>query len=164
MKRKLTFVLVLFAFLFGKTTMVGQESTLLVNDAYRGGFAIYPLPNKTLLGYRSNISGKWVFDSKYGYTFSAAPQFNLEFNLIKRKYKNELLNFYNGFGLTLDGFTPGIIVPLGIELKPFAKYPNIVLIAEASPKLTFSFSSAIYSSLHGNIGIIYFRPSKKKGQ
>gem|GEM_PF-1882147 len=129
---------------------------------FKGGIGLFPMPNKTMIGYRSNIHKNWAFDSKLGYTFSRIPLLNLELNIQHRHVKNEIFNLYSGFGITFDGFTPGVILPLGFELKPFEKYKNIVFVVEASPKLTFSFSSAFNSSLNGNIGIIYFKPRKKK--
>ena len=129
---------------------------------YRGGFGIYPMTGRTMVGYRSNLQKNWAFETKLGYVFTMAPQLNLEVNAIHRHYRNEILNFYSGVGFTLDGFTPGCVIPIGFEIKPFEKYPNIVLVAEASPKITFSFSSAFYSTLNGNVGVIFYRPAKSK--
>jgi len=131
-------------------------------NSFKRGFGIFPFPNKSMIGYRSNLNKKWAFDSKLGYTFTAVPMLNIELNLMRRHLRNEVFNFYNGLGVTLDGLTPGIIFPVGFELTPFHNYPNIVIVTEASPKITFSFSSTIYSTLSGNIGIIYFKPKKTK--
>jgi hypothetical protein len=166
MQRKLYFHFIILIALLSFNTSYAQggavgDSTIKKTE-YGGGFGIFPLPNKTMLSYRSNLTKRWAFDSKYGYTFTAVPQFNIELNMMHRHVRNEILNFYSGFGVTLDGFTPGIIVPIGFELMPLEKHPNLVFVMEASPKLTFSFSSAFYSTLNGNLGFIYFRPLKNK--
>lgn len=144
-----------------QTYQTNKDTTQTLSD-FRGGFSIYPVPNKTRLGFRSNINKKWAFDSKFGYTFTLAPQFNIELNVIRRFKRMDILNFYTGFGATLDGFTPGVNIPIGFELMPFEKHKNLVFVAEASPKITFSFSSAFSSTLNGTIGFIYFRPQKQK--
>ncbi len=145
-------------FVISSIALIGQDSS---NVGFRGGFAIYPLPTRTMLGYRANAAKNWSFDSKFGYTFTAAPQFNIELGILHRHIKNEIFNIYSGFGLTLDGFTPGCIVPIGFEWQPLVQHKNLRVILEASPKFTFSFSSGIYSTLYGNIGFIYYRPKKK---
>ena len=153
-------LLLFFVLLFSASSVNAQDSAA-VQQKFRGGFALYPLPSRTMLGYRANASKNWSFDSKFGYTFTAAPQFNIEANLLHRHIKNEIFTIYSGFGATLDGFTPGLVVPIGFEWQPLSAYKNIKVILEASPKLTFSFSSGIYSTLYGNIGFIYYRPAKK---
>jgi hypothetical protein len=135
-----------------------QDTTKVKQHNYKGGISLYPMPNKPMLGYRSNMYKNWALDTKLGYTLTLIPQFNIELNLQHRHIKNEVFNVYSGIGFTLDGFTPGLIVPLGFEIKPFTNYPNIVIVTEASPKLTFSFTSAFNSSLNGTIGLIYFKP------
>ena len=158
-------LLILFSSLMFLGTNIYSQDSLKITpkdvQAFRGGFAIFPNPNKTMIGYRSNLNKKWSFDSKLGYTFVGIPALNIELNVIHRHIRNEVMNFYSGFGITLDGFNPGCIVPIGFEIMPFEKFKNIVFIAEASPKLTFNLGSGLSSGLSGNIGIIYFRPVKR---
>ena len=139
-----------------------QDTLTIKKMEFRWGLALFPMPTKPMIGYRSNIQKKWAFDAKLGYTISRIPLVNLELNLLHRHIKNEIFNIYSGVGLTLDGITPGAIIPLGFEIKPFNNFKNIVIVAEASPKVTFSFTSAFNSSFSGNIGIIYFKPRKQK--
>lgn len=152
------YILLLLILITTASAVQAQDSTA---SAFGGGFALYPLPSRTLLGYRGNATKNWSFDSKFGYTFTAAPQFNIEVGMLHRHIKNEIFNIYSGFGFTLDGFTPGCIVPVGFEWQPLPQHKNLRVILEASPKFTFSFSSGIYSTLFGNIGFIYYRPAKK---
>ncbi len=160
-------LLILFCSLMFLGTNINAQDSLKINSTkeqtFRKGFGIFPHPNKTMIGYRSNLDKKWSFDSKLAYTFTGIPQFNIELNVIHRHVRNEVLNFYSGFGITLDGYSPGCIVPIGFEITPFEKFKNIIFVAEASPKLTFYFSSGLSSGLSGNIGIIYFRPAKSHG-
>jgi len=157
-------LLILFSSLMFLGTNIYAQDSLKITakdiQSFGSGFAIFPHPNKTMIGFRSNLNKKWSFDSKLAYTFTGIPALNVELNVIHRHVRNEVLNFYSGFGITLDGFSPGFIVPIGFEIKPFEKFKNIVFVAEASPKLTFYFSSGLSSGLSGNIGIIYFRPTK----
>ena len=157
MKFFITILLVFFTLQnYSQDTLKEQKS------AFKGGFALFPIPNKPMIGFRSNIQKNWAFDTKLGYNFSRIPLLNLELSVLHRHIKNELFNMYSGFGVTIDGITPGIIVPLGFEIIPFSNFKNIVFVAEASPKVTFSFSSAFNSSFSGNIGIIYYKPRKQK--
>lgn len=161
--KKLTLFLICSFFLI---CLINAQDTLNSfssrQGAFKRGYGIFPFPNKTMLSYRSNLVKKWAFDAKFGYTFTAVPQLNIELNMIRRNIQNGIFNFYTGLGATVDGITPGIVFPVGYEIAPFTKYPNILIVAEASPKICFSFSSAFYSTLSGNFGIIYFRPKKSK--
>lgn len=148
--------------LFFYSKNYAQDTLKPIKSDFKGGIALFPMPNKPMVGYRSNIQKRWAFDSKLGYTISRIPLVNLELNLLHRHIKNDIFNLYSGIGLTLDGITPGVIIPLGFEIKPFSNFKNIVIVAEASPKVTFSFTSAFNSSFSGNIGIIYFKPRKQK--
>src|SRR3981081_3481811 len=125
------FILITTLLLF-ETNVYSQDS-LKINPAkeqtFRKGFGIFPFPIKTMIDYRSNLNKKWAFDFKFGYSIIAIPppELNMEFNLIHRHVRNEVFNFYNGFGITFDGFvTPGFILPIGFEIKPFEKFRNIV--------------------------------------
>ncbi|MFY9310940.1 MAG: hypothetical protein WAQ28_17970 [Bacteroidia bacterium] len=153
-----------FLFLIGFcyiSAAFAQDTTGTEQQKYRGGFGIYPMPNKPMLGYRSNLNKRWAFDSKVAYVFQLSPQLTVELNAIRRHVRNDVFNFYNGIGFMLDGFTPGFTIPIGFEIKPFSKYPNIVIVTEASPKLAFSIAGGVYSTLNGNVGVLFFRPAKK---
>jgi hypothetical protein len=161
--KRINYAIILIFVLVHSSLGLAQDTTnTLEPQKYRGGFAIYPMPNKPMVGYRSNLTKKWAFDCKLAYTFQVSPQLNMELNMIRRHYRNEIFNFYNGFGFMLDGFTPGFVVPIGFEIKPFMKYPNIVIITEASPKLMFSIAGGAYSTLNGAIGVVFFKSAKKR--
>lgn len=159
-------VFFLFAFLglaFAGFTQQGeaaQDSAKV--QPFVKGFGIYPMPTVARLGYRSNLHKKWSFDGKLGYTFTLLPQLNLELSAIRRHARMDILNFYSGIGFAADGLSPGLHIPIGFEIMPFKAHRNLVFVAEASPRVMYSFSSAFYSTLAGNVGIIYFRPPKKK--
>lgn len=162
MKMKLSLSL-LFILLLAVSAYSQDTARTSETKRFKGGFEIFPIPAKPMVGYRSNIEKRWAFDTKFTYSFMAAsPQLNLELNAIRRHIRNEIFNFYNGVGFAIEGFSPGIIVPIGFEIKPFSKYPNIVLITEASPKFMISLFGGIYSGFNGNIGLIFFKPVKKR--
>lgn len=129
---------------------------------YRSGFELFPRTNRTMIGYRSNMDNKWAWEGRLGYTMNLIPQLNMEFSLLHRHPRQSKVSFYNGFGLTLDGITPGFQVPLGLEIAPLESMPNLRILIEASPKCSFSFTSALHSSFNGNIGVVYYKPRKKK--
>jgi hypothetical protein len=158
---KYLFLLLLLTLIHG--SLLSQDpQPIQENQTYKSGWGMYPSTNKPMLGYRSNMHKKKALDIKLTYTYMAAvPQLFFEINRIKRKEKNEVLNFYRGIGLVLEGFAPGITVPLGFEIKPFKNHPNLVLITEASPKLMISPFGGFFSTLNGNLGLLYFKPANK---
>ena len=157
-----------FAISFFAVSAYGQKGVLIGADPsskaeyFKAGFGIYPNFTNARIGFRSNLSKKWTFDSKFGFNFSTVPLFNVELDVLNRHYRNDFIAFYNGYGLTLDGLTPGLIFPLGFEVRPFKEAKNIMVVVESSPKLTLSFAAGYNVSLMGNVGIILFRPKKTK--
>jgi len=112
------------------------------------------------LGYRSNLSKKNFFDLELRYSLLlGAFKFEPEFSWKHRVVNDPNKKFYWGAGVSFDYFFPQLIVPIGIELLPFDKIPNVSLFVEAVPAVLFVGTFGVKGK--SNFGIAYYFDKRK---
>ena len=121
------------------------------------GLAVYPL--EASLGYRSNLDKRGFWDLKAGgYVGGAFPvTVDVEMSRIWRNKSglDQPVRVYGGLGLSLFGIVPGLVVPVGIEVKPLQNFQRLVFIADASPRFDLYGEGAFQLGFRGHVGLAY---------